>query len=402
MTKYYSFFIVLVLFFASPIMESSAQIIPSSADLSYLLNPKADIHFTHKVVTKASKKWVILNIKTNNKTVSDSLVFAYAFTNNLDNPLDNFSVVSLKNYALYETPTNKMYAFEPANSNHNFLILRTLNLTTSKTYTYIINLEKKASFFLTKTDLTIPILEGFTTKKSLIKVAKLEGLTPNFGIQFYSSHFSAALPPMANLKSQSLFEKADTSFVVTSNNILPSDKEGVYTITEENQEDIISFFRITGNRYPQLSNIQEIIDASIYLFTKKEKDKLASSTNPKKDYDAFWLENTNSEERAGKMISAYFSRVKESNTLFSSYKEGWKTDMGMIYIIFGPPNKVFRSNGSVQWVYKKTYEMPSLLFTFYLNDKNWDSEYFDLERNIKYQNTWFRAIDLWRKGRKSL
>ncbi len=76
--------------------------------------------------------------------------------------------------------------------------------------------------------------------------------------------------------------------------------------------------------------------------------------------------------------------------------------MGMIYIIFGPPNKVFRLDSSVEWVYQKTYELPSMVYKFNLKNKNHDTEYFELERNIKYQNDWFRAIDLWRKGRKNL
>ena len=402
MNKYFSLSIVLVLPFVLFITSLSAQIIPSSADLSYLLNPDADLHFNHKVITTTNKKWVVLDINTSNQLDFDSLVFAYAFTKNLDNSLDDFKVVSLKNYELYETDHNKMYAFEPANNNSQFLILRTLNLLTSKTYTYVINLEKSASFFLTKTNLTIPILQSYTSKESSIKIAKLDGINSNFKVKFYSKVFPAALPPMANIKSKSSFDNVDSTFSSTNENKLPTHKEGVYTITESGSADIKSFFRISDRGYPQLSNINEIIEASIFLFTKKEKEKLESSENPKKDYDAFWLENTNSPERAGKMISAYFSRVKESNALFSTYKEGWKTDMGMIYIIFGPPNKVFRSNGSLQWIYKKTYEMPSLLFTFSLNDKNWDSEHFELERNMSYQNTWFRAIDLWRKGRKSL
>jgi len=402
MNKYYSLPIVLVLPFLSFFINLSAQVVPSSGDLSYLLNPTADIHFNHKVINTSNKKWVVLNINTANELVFDSLVFAYAFTKNLDNPIDDFKVVSLKNYELYKTQNNKMYAFEPGNSSNKFLILRTLNLTTSNTYTYIINLEKNANFFLTKTEITIPILQGYVSKGSSIKIAKLVGVNSTYDVRFYATKFPVALPPMANIKSNSIFNGGDSTITTKGENKLPTHKQGVYAIAEQGSEDVNSFFRINNSSYPQLSTVNEIIEASIYLFTKKEKEKLDSSENPKKDYDAFWLENTNSPERAGKMISAYFSRVKESNTLFSSYKEGWKTDMGMIYIIFGPPNKVFRSNGSLEWIYKKTYEMPSLIFTFNLIDKKWDTEHFELERNMKYQNTWFRAIDLWRKGRKSL
>ncbi len=401
MRKQYSYllFLVLLVAFSS---GSYAQIIPSSANLGYLLNPKADIHLTHKVISKTNTNWIILNVSTRNAVQPDSLLFSYTFTDDLDNPLNNIKEVSLKNYELYQTATTKMYAFEPANNTFKFLILRVLHVTNNKGYTYIINLEKSSPFFVSKTNLTIPILTGYSAKETPLKLAKLDGSTSNFGVQFYSTKFSASLPPMGNLKTKNPFSKADTSFSISDTNLLPSTIEGTYSIFEEHNENLVSFFRIANSRHPQLSTIEEIIEASIFLLTKKENDKLTTSTHPKKDYDAFWLDNTNSSERAAKMISAYFSRVKEANTLFSTYKEGWKTDMGMIYIIFGPPDKMFRSNKKVEWVYKKTYEMPSMLFGFYLKNKKLDSEYFELERNMRYQSTWFRAIDLWRKGRKNL
>ncbi|CUS97606.1 GWxTD domain-containing protein [Candidatus Kryptonium thompsonii] len=41
-------------------------------------------------------------------------------------------------------------------------------------------------------------------------------------------------------------------------------------------------------------------------------------------------------------MEEYYSRVKYANEHFGHYLEGWKTDMGMVYIIFGPPSSVDR------------------------------------------------------------
>ena len=38
------------------------------------------------------------------------------------------------------------------------------------------------------------------------------------------------------------------------------------------------------------------------------------------------------------LMDEYFSRVSYSNENFKGYTRGWKTDMGMIYILFGPPD----------------------------------------------------------------
>ncbi len=377
-----------------------AQIIPSSADLSYLLDANAPIHLTHKVVTKADKKWIILEIEGRNNTNLDSLVYGFAFTNNLNTPIKSFSQVILSSFELTKLPAKRLYAFEATGEKFNFLILRLGE--NNNYYTYIINLNAFSSFFISEKKLTIPIIQPYVAISTNLKITRLAGENTNFVVEFYTTKFSASLPPMANLKNGSSFGQADTIFTLSSQGILPASEEGVYSIFEENNEKAVSFFRVTPKKYPQLSSIEEIIDASIFLFTKKEKDKIMNADNPKKEYDAFWLKNTNSSERAGKMISVYFKRVKESNQLFSTFKEGWKTDMGMIYIIFGSPDKVFRSDNSVEWIYKKTYELSTLVFKFSLKSENLDTEHFELERNIKYQNNWFRAIDLWRKGRKNL
>ena len=379
-----------------------SQIIPSSSDLSYLLNPSAIIHLDHKVISKSSKKWILLEVTTAKNIIHDSLKYTYSFAQNLHTPIDNFKHVELNSFEMHASANKRMYAFESTNDGFPFLILRVAVPEEDEHFSYIINLEMASPFFITQTDLTIPNIHGFLPKGSNLKISNLNSKESTYKLSFYAQKFSAALPPMANLRTKRPFENADTTYILNSRDSLDSRVEGAYIMHDVNDKKAVSTFRISSKAYPQVSTINDLLEASVYLFTKKEKDKLSNSTNPKRGYDAFWLENTNSSERASKMISAYFSRVREANSLFSTFKEGWKTDMGMIYIIFGPPNKVFKNKESMEWVYQKTYEFPTLTFKFYSKSENLTTEYFELERNIKYQNTWFRAIDLWRKGRKNL
>ncbi len=380
----------------------NAQIIPSSADLSYQLNPGANIHIKHKVISNASKKWIILGINARNEIAFDSFIYSYYFTNNLRTPINDFELINLTNFELGTANEYKTYAFESDEADSNYLVLRVEISGTNEFYTYIINLKYVAHFFISNTISTLPFLSNYSPINTSIKISKLDKRQVNINLQFYQTIFLPSLPPMANLKRTEGFGQADAIIRIRTDSVFLPQKKGVYSIFEEGHEKSLFFLKITNKNYPQLANIDEIIEASIFLFTKKDKDKLDSSPNPKKAYDAFWLENTNSAERAGKMISAYFSRVKEANSMFATYKEGWKTDMGMIYIIFGPPNKIFKEEGSIEWIYNKTYELPNINFTFYLKDGATDIEIFELERDLKYQNTWFRAIDLWRKGKKKL
>ena len=43
-------------------------------------------------------------------------------------------------------------------------------------------------------------------------------------------------------------------------------------------------------------------------------------------------------------MNEYYRRVIYANEHFKGFQPGWETDMGMIYILFGIPNDVERTN----------------------------------------------------------
>ena len=42
------------------------------------------------------------------------------------------------------------------------------------------------------------------------------------------------------------------------------------------------------------------------------------------------------------MMDEYYGRIQFANQNFGHYIDGWKTDMGMIYVIFGSPSNIER------------------------------------------------------------
>ena len=71
-----------------------------------------------------------------------------------------------------------------------------------------------------------------------------------------------------------------------------------------------------------------------------DHEKLMAISDPKQQklaVDRFWLSNIKNTNKAIQIIELFYERVEEANKQFSNYKEGWKTDMGMMYILFGPP-----------------------------------------------------------------
>ncbi|MPN51542.1 hypothetical protein SDC9_199190 [bioreactor metagenome] len=86
-----------------------------------------------------------------------------------------------------------------------------------------------------------------------------------------------------------------------------------------------------------------------------------------------------------------------ANRLFTSYTEGWQTDRGMIYIVFGPPNIVYRSDDTESWIYGEENNFFSITFTFNkVKNIFCDNDYI-LQRAPVYKDNWFRAVDIWRQ-----
>ena len=153
------------------------------------------------------------------------------------------------------------------------------------------------------------------------------------------------------------------------------------------------------NDYPLLKSAEQLISPLRYLTTKDEFDLLVSSINPKVAVDKYWLSNATSKERARTLIRVYYSRVEFANKLFSCHLEGWKTDRGMISIIFGTPSYTSLVRNSEVWIYGDENNIHSLKFVFDQKPNPFSSNDFVLSRNYSYKNPWYRAVESWRNGK---
>jgi len=87
------------------------------------------------------------------------------------------------------------------------------------------------------------------------------------------------------------------------------------------------------------------IDQLQYMTDKDKIDEIKNAPLEKKRelFREFWKHRdpTPNTER-NELMEEYYARVVYSNKHFSHYLDGWKTDMGMVYIIFGAPSNVER------------------------------------------------------------
>lgn len=164
-------------------------------------------------------------------------------------------------------------------------------------------------------------------------------------------------------------------------------------------------FGIKPPYYPAVKTPQQLAEPLAYIMTDKEFEQLMSIENEdslKESVDRFWLSNIKNSNLAKDVISLFYNRVEEANKQFSNYKEGWKTDLGQVYILFGPPKTVNSVlNDRVILSYTHNLNDPERNYLF--NASNIRGKYFPfdnyiLDREFYYHTLEYRQKQRWRTG----
>lgn len=163
-------------------------------------------------------------------------------------------------------------------------------------------------------------------------------------------------------------------------------------------------FVVRRTDYPEVTRRGDLIGPIAYLASEREYREIAQATTPaarRRAFDRFWGERMDDARLASATVRSYFERVEEANRLFGTYKEGWKTDPGMAYILFGPPRFVERTVRGERWTYASTGATPPVLeFQQTAGGVVSQSPFtvLILNRDRGYTDVWQRARRLWRTG----
>jgi len=163
-------------------------------------------------------------------------------------------------------------------------------------------------------------------------------------------------------------------------------------------------FGIKSENYPSLKTARELARPLIYLMGEKDYEELMAiedSDSLKTAIDRFWLSHIGDKSKAKSVIELYYERVEEANKQFSNFKEGWKTDTGMIYILFGPPWYVEQHLDIMTWSYAYNRADPEYNYTFEKSKLKSEFYPFDnylLRRSQAYFNIQYQQIQLWLSG----
>jgi GWxTD domain-containing protein len=218
---------------------------------------------------------------------------------------------------------------------------------------------------------------------------------------YYGHSFDPAGSPMntAPPKSVSKSLEVDSTFTIRSNETLKFEKEGLYNIFADTTQSEGMGILVVNERFPKTTRPEILLGPLLYMSTNTEIAEIKKAEDFKKALDKYWLNLMNgNEELARQSIKSFYSRVEEANTLFTTYKEGWKTDKGMIYIVLGSPDKVQRSKDREVWTYERRGNAQNVNFTFNRRNNQFVDDHYELVRYAEYQPIWYPMVEAWRNG----
>ncbi len=223
---------------------------------------------------------------------------------------------------------------------------------------------------------------------------------PRLFVRYYNREYPIALPPFAENKEQSFSFRPDSVFFIEMNDgcsgPLTFQGNGIYHIqTDTTTMSGFSYFSFYKG-FPDVTNPLQMLYPLRYICSKSEFNDMMLLKNRKEAVDDFWLDIAGNPERAKELIRKFYTRVGAANRYFTSYHEGWKTDRGLIYIIFGPPSIVYRNPDSETWIYGEDRNILSMTMNFTRVNNAFSDNDFELNRSQEYKETWYSALEGWR------
>ncbi|WP_460911482.1 GWxTD domain-containing protein [Spirosoma areae] len=245
-----------------------------------------------------------------------------------------------------------------------------------------------------------PQLRNYVNVGDTVLIRDVNGTgKPLYGVR-YRHDFDAASSPMnTSPRPASKSLMIDTTLTITTNQPFIIPHEGLYYFVEDTTDAAGIGLVVADKRYPKLTRPEKLIKPVLYMSTSTEIGELNQAQDTKKAFDKYWLSlMSGNEDVAKKTLKAYFNRVEEANRLFTSYKEGWKTDKGMIYIVLGAPDRVQRNREREVWVYNRRANVSEVNFTFAKKPNQFVEDHYELVRYIEYQPIWYPIVEAWRTG----
>ena len=349
-------------------------------DILYVRNPKtykfeASAEISYQVVTSqsgVSTKGVVKIDKTEDKLPNDALIGYF----DIDIPSGSYYYAKV----IMDDKLRKK----------QFTEILTINK---------INKSSKENFIITDTTNRVIFLD-YINPKEKFKISSERIKSSKLYISRYKPDESYPTPIYIERKTKNHKIEKDSSFTVYPDQYISLEKKGIYLISKDSLGasglTILNFY----DGYPLIAQKENMAPPMRYITSDEEFNALNTGDESSKlKTEALWASMSSSLPTTEKQIVTYYKRVQYSNIYYTSHKEGWKTDRGLVYTIFGPPSNIYKNTSEEEWSYGLSNS--SLEFNFkFVNKKNiLSSNDFALVRDNNMKEIWQKAIEYWRKGK---
>lgn len=297
----------------------------------------------------------------------------------------------------------------PINHAYNVeAIIRDINRGNQTTKTFSVDkttLNQRQNFLASISSFQTPVLTDRIAADTTYRVLVNTASSDTIAVLYYNREFKAPPPPFIESIHPKFDYKPDSSFTlikdIDSQISFNSRENGFYHfIQDPSQRQGFTLF-ISDEDFPEVSSVKDLVEPFRYVL-KGSEFKHIFETPPeqrKAELEQVWIDWVGDRERAKKALKVYYERVENANRFFSSHNEGWKTDRGMIYIVFGEPNKVYRDVNKETWIYGEENNPMSLNFDFVKVINPFTDNDYRLIRQDTYKAAYTRSVGAWRDGR---
>lgn len=263
--------------------------------------------------------------------------------------------------------------------------------------------QNRQNYFMQNVKTNQPIASYQTNSNTAIKITHNDKMIKRLVVKYYDREFPLSPPPFISHNAKRFDFEPDSFFYVTldQNSSFETNftREGLYHIqSDSSATEGLTIMRV-DKYFPAIKKHEDMLPSLRFISTNKEYKSISEAEDPQDAVDEFWLDRTSSPDKSRELIRNYYSRIENSNEFFTSHVPGWKSDRGLVYVVFGPPDNIYRSVSGESWIYGNSKSQPNLTFNFTKTFNPFSDNDFRLKRSPEYKSFWYNAVDTWRQGR---
>lgn len=344
-------------FYLDPLIFNSGDSLNARLDL-YIELPLENIQFKRNQVTDKYDAFIDYFILIKNS--KDEVIYSSSFSETMSNTENEQKKISERNvYAV------KQYYLAPDNYKLNFLLKdKNSQKEYTKDYKIVVKDFSRGRIKFSDIMLVSNFQEDAEGKKEISPIVNGNvGNLKDFYLFFevYNSSDSilesSYYYKILDEKNKSLIEgtynyyldfgvnkkieKVNTNlFIIGNYRFEITDKRTNEIVTSRNLSYRWDYLPVN------LKNLDLAISQLIYVATSEELDKIKDAkTKEEKErrFLRFWRDKDPTPNTPrNELLIEYYNRIKIANERYSHYVDGWKTDMGMVYIMYGNPSNIER------------------------------------------------------------